>query len=158
MFSTKFGIEIEFTGITRHRAATVAQEVIGGNVVYVGGHYGTYRVTAPDGRHWKFMLDSSIIPQMKSNGQKTSADKKYSVELVSPILTYREDIDLIQRLIRRLRKAGGFTNSSCGIHIHLDGENHTPKSLWNFINLVASRNDLFYKALRIPAVRRRTHF
>jgi hypothetical protein len=27
----------------------------------------------------------------------------------------------LQELIRRLRKAGGFANTSCGIHIHLDG-------------------------------------
>lgn len=155
MFSTKFGIEIEFTGITRHKAAVAAQEVIGGTVTYVGGFYGIYHVIAPDGRRWSFMYDSSIKSQKRENGQVTAAgDKSYSVEMVSPILTYREDIELIQKLIRCLRKAGGFTNSSCGIHIHLDGAPHTPRSLWNFINLVASRNDLFYKALKISAERR----
>lgn len=154
MFSTKFGIEIEFTGITRRKAATAAQEIIGGNITYMGDYYGTYRITAPDGRCWKFMLDGSITTQKKVNGQKTTADKLYSVELVSPILTYREDIEFLQKLIRRLRKAGAFTNSTCGIHVHLDGEPHTARSIWNFINLVASRNDLFYKALRIPAERR----
>ncbi len=155
MFSTEFGIEIEFTGITRHRAALAAQEVIGGTVSYIGGFYGTYHITALDGRIWKFMFDGSIITQKRENGQRVSANKQYSVELVSPIVTYREDINLLQKLIRHLRKAGGFTNKSCGIHIHLDGEKHTHRSLWNFINLVASRNDLFYKALRIPAERRR---
>jgi hypothetical protein len=69
--------------------------------------------------------------------------------LVSPILTYREDIETLQELVRRLRKAGGFTNSSTGIHIHLNGANHTPRSLRNFINIIASKNDLFYKALQI---------
>ena len=67
--------------------------------------------------------------------------------LVTPILTYREDIDTLQNMVRLLRKAGGFTNGTCGIHIHLDGEPHTPRSIVNFINLVASRNDLFYKEL-----------
>jgi hypothetical protein len=38
------------------------------------------------------------------------------VELVSPILSYREDIETLQELVRRLRKAGGFANASCGIH------------------------------------------
>jgi hypothetical protein len=45
-----------------------------------------------------------------------AAGREYSVELVSPILTYREDIETLQELIRRLRKAGGFANTSCGIH------------------------------------------
>ena len=155
MFSTKFGIEIELTGITRHKAAVSAQEVIGGSVAYIGGFYGTYRITAPDGRRWTIMSDSSILTRKRENGRIVAADKKYSVELVSPILTYREDIELLQKLIRHLRKAGGFTNSTCGIHIHLDGEPHTPRSIWNFVNLVASRNDLFYKALKIPPERRR---
>ena len=57
-------------------------------------------------------------------------------------------------IVRKLRKSGGITNQSCGIHVHLDGAPHTPRSLWNFINLVASRNDLFYKAFRIPPARR----
>ena len=150
MFSTKFGIEIELTGITRHRAATVTQEVIGGTVDYLGDYYHTYCVTDPEGRQWKFMSDASITTQRKVCGQLRPAKKLYSVELVSPILTYREDMDTVAKIVRRLRKAGGFTNSSCGIHIHLDGEPHTVRSLWNFINLVASRNDLFYKALKIP--------
>lgn len=155
MFSTKFGIEIEFTGITRHRAATAVQEVVGGRVTYVGGVYGTYRITAPDGRQWKFMYDRSIKTQKRKDGKIVNAkDKSYSVELVSPILTYYNDISLLQRIVRVLRKAGGLTNATCGIHIHLDGEPHTARTVWNFINLVASRNDLFYKALKIPAERR----
>jgi hypothetical protein len=64
-------------------------------------------------------------------------------------LSYYEDIRTIQELVRRLRKAGGFTNNTCGIHIHLDGSTHTPRSIRNFINIIASHNDLFYKALQI---------
>ncbi|GHU75084.1 hypothetical protein FACS1894188_05150 [Clostridia bacterium] len=84
-----------------------------------------------------------------------SANQDYSVELVSPILTYYEDIKTVQELVRRLRKAGGFTNSSYGIHIHLDGGSHTPKSIRNFVNIVASHNDLFYKSLQIAPERMR---
>ncbi len=64
-----------------------------------------------------------------------------------------KSIATLQGLVRKLKKAGGFVNNSCGIHVHLDGSNHTPRSLWNFVNLVASRNDLFYKALQIPSER-----
>ena len=66
---------------------------------------------------------------------------------------YREDIATLQNLIRQLRLAGGFTNKTCGIHVHLDGSNHSPRSIRNFVNIIASKNDLFYKALQIPPER-----
>lgn len=155
MFTEKFGIEIEFTGITRTQAAKVAAEFLNGTVAKMGDYYDTHKVSAPDGRTWKFMSDGSIRTEKKENGRTVSADKSHSVELVSPILTYKEDIEILQELIRRLRKAGGFANSSCGIHIHLDGSDHTPRSIRNFINIIASKNDLFYKALQIETDRMR---
>lgn len=153
MFSTKFGIEIEFTGITRELAAEIVAKVTGGFVTDLGGYYGVYTITAPDGRIWKVMYDSSIRCQVKRNGTRCSASREYSVELVSPILVYYPDMTTLQQIVRKLRLSGGLTNRTCGIHVHLDGSPHTPRSLWNFINLVASRNDLFYKAFRIPPER-----
>ena len=155
MFNRKFGIEIEFTGITRSQAAKVAAEYLGGTVTSAGDYYDTQKVTARDGRVWKFMSDASIDCRRKQNRQKVGAGREYSVELVSPILTYREDIDALQELVRLLRKAGAFANNSCGIHIHLDGAPHTPKSIRNFVNIIASKNDLFYKALQIAPERMR---
>jgi len=153
MLTAKFGIEIEFTGITRSEAARVAAEYLGGTVTDAGDYYDTKKVTSPDGRIWKFMSDSSIDCRKKDGCQKISAGRDYSVELVSPILTYQEDIDTLQELVRKLRKAGGFATTSCGIHIHLDGSNHTPRSIRNFVNIIASKNDLFYKALQITPER-----
>lgn len=146
MFNNNFGIEIEFTGITRAQAARIAAE-----------HFGTttYGEAAKDsrGRTWAFKFDGSIPCQRRQNGRKISADSDYSVELVSPILKYRDDIETLQELVRKLRAAGAFTNGRCGIHIHLDGANHTPRSIRNFVNIIASKNDLFYKALQIDPER-----
>jgi hypothetical protein len=153
LFSSRFGIEIEFTGITRTRSAEIAAEYLGGSISTTGDYYGTHHISAPDGRIWKFVSDGSITCQRKENRQIVSAGNDYSVELVSPILTYYEDIKAVQELVRRLRKMGGFTNKSCGIHIHLDGSNHTPRSIRNFVNIIASKNDLFYKALQIEPER-----
>lgn len=153
MLQTRFGIEIEFTGITRMKAAIVAADFLNGTYEEGGTYYDTKKVKTEDGRVWKFMSDGSIKCQKKVNGRRVQADRSYSVELVSPILKYREDIETLQELVRRLRKAGAFTNSSCGIHIHLDGAAHTPKSIKNFINIIASKNDLFYKALNIAPQR-----
>ena len=155
MFSNHFGIEIELTGITRDNAASIAAQYLNGRLSSAGGFYGAYTVTTEDGRIWKFMSDGSIRCQKKERGQVVSAGGSYSVELVSPTLLYRQDIDTLQGLIRCLRKAGGFANSSCGIHIHLDGANHTPRSIRNFVNIIASHNDLFYKALQIAPDRMR---
>lgn len=153
MFSSRFGIEIEFTGITRSEAARVTAEYLSGTVESTGDWYDTKRVTDPAGRVWKLMSDGSISCQRRQAGRKVPADKTYSVELVSPILSYREDIAALQELVRHLRRAGGFANESCGIHIHLDGSEHTPRSIRNFVNIIASKNDLFYKALQIAPER-----
>ena len=155
MFSNHFGIEIEFTGITRDDAASIAAQYLNGRLSSTGDFYGTHKVTMEDGRTWKFMSDGSIRCQRKEQGRTVSAGSSCSVELVSPVLLYRQDIDTLQGLIRCLRKAGGFANSSCGIHIHLDGANHTPRSIRNFVNIIASHNDLFYKALQIAPDRMR---
>ncbi len=153
MLNAKFGIEIEFTGITREKAAKVAAEFLQGTYSEGGTYYDTKKVKTPDGRVWKFMSDGSIHCQRKEGGRKVAAGREYSVELVSPILTYQEDIETLQELVRKLRKAGAFTNTSCGIHIHLDGAEHTPRSIRNFVNIIASKNDLFYKALQIAPQR-----
>ena len=155
MLKARFGIEIEFTGITRRKASEVVAKFFNTEVREVGTYYDTKEVRQADGRKWKVMYDGSIRCQKKVNGRIESADRYYSVELVSPILTYKEDIENLQQLVRELRHAGAFANSSCGIHIHLDGAPHTVQSLRNFINIIASKNDLFYKALQIEESRMR---
>lgn len=155
MFTKKFGIEVEFTGITRKKAAETAARYLNATVTLEDDYYDTHRVTAPDGRVWKFMYDGSLDCQRQEGGRIISTNSKHSVEMVSPVLLYHDDIDTVQGLARRLRKAGGFTNPSCGIHIHLDGSDHNARSIHNLINLIASRNDLFYKALQIAPARMR---
>ena len=155
MLSTRFGVEIEFTGLTRNMAARAVEKVIGGCVSHAGTVYDTYEVQAQDGRVWKVMRDGSINCQRRESGRTYAANDLYSCELVTPILTYEADIETLQEVIRALRKAGGFANESCGIHIHLDGAPHTARSIRNWVNIIASRNDLLYKALQIEPARKR---
>lgn len=155
MFNSKFGIEVEFTGITRQRAAEVAAKYLNGVAHHAGGAYDAWEVTAPDGRVWQFAYDGSVSPQKKVNKRVVEASDAYRVELVSPILTYHEDINTVQALIRLLRGAGGFTPPDAGIHVHLDGADHTPRSICNFVKIIASKNDLLYKALQIKEERMR---
>ena len=149
MLTGKFGIEIELTGITKDKAADTIQTIVGGRIEHTHDGYYTRKIHATDGRVWKIMNDSSI---RKENRWGYTEDRDYSVEMVSPILT-EKDIDQMQEIVRALRNAGGKTNSTCGIHIHLDGSNQTVQSLKNYINIIASKNDLLYKALQIKPAR-----
>ncbi len=118
LLNSSFGIEIEMSGITRNKAAKVVADYLEGSIEKLNDYYDTHEITAPDGRVWKVMYDGSISTQKKVNGQKVSAGKEYSVELVSPILTYGEDIETLQELVRKLRKAGAFSESQNKTGIH----------------------------------------
>lgn len=142
MRTQTFGVEIEMTGITRQAAADVAAKYFGTTSTYLGGGYDKYAATDNSGRQWCFVSDSSIQVQSK-RGKRAQA-----VEMVTPILHY-EDIETLQEVVRRLRKAGAMTNSSCGLHVHIGAEKHTPKSLRNLVNIITSKQDLLVKALKI---------
>ncbi len=152
MRTQRFGMEIEMTGITRERAAQVIGGYFGTAAVYAGGGYYTHKATDRQGRIWKCMRDGSIHCQKKRDGRRVSAGSEYSTEVVTPILSY-EDIPDLQEIVRQLRHAGAFVNGSCGIHIHIDASRHTPDTLKNLVNLMAQKEDILYKALKINSER-----
>lgn len=154
MRTQRFGIEIEMTGITREKAAEAIAEYFGTESFYIGTYYKTYGAKDRQGRTWKATYDSSIIAQKKSGGRTVRAADEYKCEVVSPILTYGDMADL-QEIIRQLRHKGAFVNSQCGIHIHVDASRYTPQTLRNLVNIIASKEDILYKALRIDPARMR---
>lgn len=149
MKNQTIGVEIEMTAITRAKAAEVVKSCLGGEIQTTGDSYDAYKVIAPDGRVWKLMSDASIDTIKKENGQIVSANKAYSVELVTPILNYDEDIDTLQEIVRRLRNNGAISESKygCGIHVHVGKGKHTPNTLKNLVNLMAAKEELTYKSL-----------
>lgn len=140
-----FGVEVEMTGITREKAAALVGEILGSQPSRPEGGC-TRTILDSASRKWKVMRDSSIDP-CKNDGTRESLDE-YKVEIVTPPLNY-EDIDLLQKVVRKLRENGAKANSSCGIHIHVDGENHNPGSLKRLVNFMIARQDLIYEALEI---------
>ena len=140
------GVEIEMNNITRWDAAKVAAEYFGTgrykDTNYRNG-YCTWSAWDGDGREWKFQRDSSIHGV---DSQKC--------ELVTPILNY-DDIAILQELCRRLRKAGAKSDASrgCGVHIHIGAKGHTPQSLRNLANIMASHELLLIDALKIDHAR-----
>lgn len=102
----KFGVEVEFTGITRETAAKAVAEVL--NVTTVSGPASRpyYERTIKDSKNriWKVMRDSSISPEYSQNSCNSD---EYKVEFVTPPLNY-DDIELVQAIIRKFRELESF--------------------------------------------------
>ena len=141
-----FGVEVEMTGITRKKAASIIAEIFGTTPSKPDSTcYKTQIIIDHFSRKWKVMRDSSITP-IKNIGNAPMDE--YKVELVTPPLNYN-DIELVQNIIRKLRENGAKSHESCGIHIHVDGANHHAQSLRRLINFITARQDLIYEALEI---------
>lgn len=142
-----FGVEVEMTGITREKAARLVAEVLGTVPSHPESNcYHTRTIADQAARKWKIMRDSSI-EAIRNDGTSEPLDE-YRVEFVTPPLNY-SDIELLQNIIRKLRENGAKAHSSCGIHIHVDGANHTAASLRRLVNFMTARQDLIYEALQI---------
>ena len=144
------GVEVEMNSITRQAAAKLAAEYFGtGRWEDTASRNGYYTWSAWDsqGREWKFQKDVSIAGP---DSEKT--------ELVTPILRY-EDMETLQELCRRLRKAGAKSDATrgCGVHIHIGANGHTPQTLRNLANIMASHESLLADALRLDS-RRMSHY
>lgn len=142
-----FGVEVEMTGITREKAARLVAGVLGTTPSHPESNcYHTRTIADQATRKWKIMRDSSIAP-IRNDDTSEPLDE-YRVEFVTPPLNY-SDIELLQNIIRKLRENGAKAHSSCGIHIHVDGANHTAVSLRRLVNFMTARQDLIYEALQI---------
>ena len=142
-----FGVEVEMTGITREKAARLVAEVLRTTPSHPESNcYHTRTIADQAARKWKIMRDSSI-EAIRNDGTSEPLDE-YRVEFVTPPPNY-SDIELLQNIIRKLRENGAKAHSSCGIHIHVDGANHTAVSLRRLVNFMTARQDLIYEALQI---------
>ena len=141
-----YGVEVEMNNITRSHAAKTAAAFFGTgryeNTAYRNG-YETWSAWDEQGREWKFQKDVSIA---RPDSEKC--------ELVTPVLTYT-DMEFLQGLIRELRHAGAKSSPSrgCGVHIHIGSDGHTPQTIRNLVNLMASHEDQLTKAIEIGSYR-----
>ena len=136
------GVEVEMNNITREKAARLAADFFGthrfSNTAGRNG-YCTWSAWDADGREWKFQKDVSI-----------AGPDSEKCEMVTPILTYA-DMETLQELVRRLRKAGAKSDATrgCGVHIHIGAKGHTPQTLRNLANIMASHEELLADALAL---------
>lgn len=140
------GVEVEMNNITRAQAAKVAATHFGTgryeDTAYRNG-YSTWSAWDSQGREWKFQKDVSI-----------AGPDSEKCEMVTPILTY-SDMEILQELLRKLRKAGAKSDSTrgCGVHIHIGAKGHTPQTLRNLVNIMASHESLITAALNLSRSR-----
>ena len=136
------GVEVEMNNITREKSARIAADFFGThryeNTAGRNGYY-TWSAWDSQGREWKFQRDVSI-----------AGPDSEKCELVTPILHY-SDIENLQELIRRLRKAGAISHAGigAGVHIHIGANGHTPQTLRTLANIMASHENLIAEALKI---------
>ena len=99
------GVEVEMNSITREKAARLAATFFGTgryeNTACRNG-YSTWSAWDESGREWKFQKDVSI-----------AGPDSEKCEMVTPILTYA-DMETLQELIRRLRRAGARSDATRG--------------------------------------------
>lgn len=146
MKAQTFGCEVEMNNITRRNAAKTVAEFFGTDSyrdTSSTNGYATWSAWDAQGREWKFSRDSSI-----------AGPEAEKCELVTPILHY-EDMELLQEVIRTLRKAGAKSCPSrgCGVHIHIGGTGHTPQTIRNLVNMMASHERQLIKAIEIGSHR-----
>lgn len=144
MKKLKYGVEIEFLGITREAAAEIVADFFGTGFFYEGSILNERDIADKEHRIWRVVRDASI----------DAYSDEEQCELVTPILQY-QDLEVLLGLVERIQESGGKVNRSCGLHIHVDAKEFTPQAIVNLVILIGSREQILYKALGIPKDRMR---
>lgn len=148
----RFGIEIEFTGVTRLMVVAALEELFGTKAegresTAVNEPYTYYRITDESGSVWRVVRDRSIrsefyvynkpidLPfsacQAGVDGVLIKNLEDFKVELVSPVLT-AESLPTLYRIVEVIKSLGGIVNESTGVHIHIDA----PTSAYELLDLL----------------------
>lgn len=142
MKNQTIGVEVEMNNITRKEAARLAAELFKTNRyedTQSRNGYHTWSAWDAQGREWKLQRDVSI---QGADSQKC--------EMVTPILRY-DDIELLQEVVRTMRKAGAKSDATrgCGVHIHIGADGHAPQSLRNLANIMAGHEEILSRSLNL---------
>lgn len=133
----RWGCELEVIGLTRQAAAEAVQSVVGGTVEHIttNATYDPWVVTDREGRKWQLVADGSL----------TDACFSERVELITPPLTM-ESMPLFQETVRALRRAKARKSRFGGIHVHVEGSNHTPQTIRNLVKIFNRLEKLIFMA------------
>ena len=126
MSALTFGLEVEQVGLGRYdRETSLCLNEI--NSQFVGQE------------RWKYVGDSSI--------------EGHGCEFVSGIMNY-SSMEQVQESVRMIRRNGGRSHASCGIHVHVDGSRffRNPKALVRLIKIVDRYEVHMYHALQADSL------
>jgi hypothetical protein len=119
----RFGVEIEFSGISRS-VAEAALQAAGINAVNEAYNHNTRR-------HWKLVPDASVRHEGSGCG-----------ELVSPPLRGEAGLAQLELAVTTLSNAGATVNVTTGIHVHHDMAGLNGSEIAAFVTLWSERQDV----------------
>jgi hypothetical protein len=126
----RYGVEIE-TSCDNYEAVRAIHEVVGGETY-------SREVVDTEGRTWEVKYDSSIRGE--------------PCEVVTPPLRY-EELPLLMKVVRSLRRHGARVNGSCGLHIHVDAGPMDANALRNLFLLVYREENTLFRAFGVSDAR-----
>lgn len=146
----RFGIEVEFTGVSRRKLASYLVKegyfIECNEEVHIvsGNRRIRLRLTDRRGAYWYLVVDRSIKPVF-NHELPTDEDIDFMCELVTPVLK-GNDLLFFLMILREIYNIGGVVNETCGIHVHIDmvKDIEALKSLVvRFLRVQHSLSDLF---------------
>lgn len=135
------GVEVEFTGVDRHSVAVALNNMLGVKMVAMCKHrenpdypddcpryFDAFRVfNGNKNKYYYITRDISIsdITDEKSvTGVRIGEYNAYDFrnEVVTPVLDSKSESDMneLRMVLAVIKSLGGVSNSSCGLHIHID--------------------------------------
>jgi hypothetical protein len=138
--SQTIGVEVEMNSIKRSEAAKVAADLLRNRTIQE--HRRPTTATTPGAP------GTTRTANGNSRGTFPSADRTEKCELVTPILHYN-DIEPCRSSSESFgtREQERRQNAAAAVHIHIGAQGHTPQSLRNLANIMASHEQLLIRAL-----------
>ena len=143
----KYALEMEFTGITRKRAAELIAEHFGTAAQY-SFDGDKYSVADTRGRVWTVPPCPSVRAERWQNNKMVGANHLYHMKICTPLL-YENDFETVEKILGRLETGGAVTNERTGMAVQLSmaGLDHRERFESNLANLYESRGALLQKAV-----------
>jgi hypothetical protein len=122
-----YGVELEVAGLSEEQAYIILN-MMGIPVVDPRAPGDADRMNK-----WRIHHDGSI----KDTRAQRSDIEERTCELVSPILRGPKGLKQIKKVCAVIKKAGGYVNQSCGLHVHVGAEDLTPEHVMSILNRYA---------------------
>ena len=132
-YDIQYGIENEFTGLTREKSAKLLSQYFGCNYIHTHEHgLDCYKLF----NGYKIMSDSSVSAHPESN------------ELVTPVMSIN-DIEKLLGALKLLSDNGAYTDKTCGLHVHVSNEHmYEVATVKKLLQHDFTRYDMVYLATR----------